>query len=59
MSRQLSKPWFTGLNPELDDRTPIRLLAEGSETEAEAVLQAARLFLCSMPLGKASSKNKL
>jgi hypothetical protein len=36
--------WFTGLNPELDDRAPIRLLVEGSETEAEAVLQAARHF---------------
>lgn len=36
--------WFTGLNPELDDRAPIRLLAEGSDAEARAVLDAARLF---------------
>ena len=36
--------WFTGLNPELDDRAPIRLLAEGTENEARAVLGAARAF---------------
>jgi hypothetical protein len=36
--------WFTGLNPELDDRSPIRLLAEGGEAEARAVLGAARQF---------------
>jgi hypothetical protein len=35
---------FTGLNPELDDRAPIRLLAEGSEDDARAVLGAARAF---------------
>ncbi len=36
--------WFTGLNPELDDRAPIRLLAEGSDDDARAVLGAARAF---------------
>ena len=36
--------WCTGLNPELDDRAPIRLLAEGTENEARAVLGAARAF---------------
>ncbi|MGH7756284.1 MAG: DUF2384 domain-containing protein [Vulcanimicrobiaceae bacterium] len=36
--------WFTGLNPELDDRAPIRLLAEGTEDDARAVLGAARAF---------------
>jgi hypothetical protein len=36
--------WFTGLNPELDDRAPIRLLAEGTEDDARAVLAAARAF---------------
>ena len=36
--------WFTGLNPELDDRAPIRLLAEGTEDDARAVLVAARAF---------------
>jgi hypothetical protein len=36
--------WFTGLNPELDERSPIRLLAEGGEAEGRAVLEAARLF---------------
>ncbi len=41
---ELDRAWFTGLNPELDDRAPIRLLAEGGETDAKAVLQAARHF---------------
>jgi len=36
--------WFTGLNPELDDRSPVRLLAEGTEDDARAVLGAARAF---------------
>jgi hypothetical protein len=36
--------WFTGLNPELDDRSPLRLLAEGTEDDARAVLGAARAF---------------
>jgi len=36
--------WFTGLNPELEDRSPIRLLAEGTEDDARAVLSAARAF---------------
>ncbi len=36
--------WFTGLNPELDDRAPIRLLAEGTDDDARAVLGAARAF---------------
>jgi hypothetical protein len=36
--------WFTGLNPELDDRSPIRLLAEGTEDDARVVLAAARAF---------------
>ncbi len=36
--------WFTGLNPELGDRAPIRLLTEGTEDEARAVLGAARAF---------------
>jgi hypothetical protein len=36
--------WFTGLNPELNDRAPIRLLAEGTDDDARAVLGAARAF---------------
>ena len=36
--------WFTGVNPELDDRSPFRVLAEGTEDEARAVLGAARAF---------------
>jgi hypothetical protein len=38
------RAWFTGLNPKLDDRSPIRLLAEGTEDEARSVLSAARAF---------------
>lgn len=36
--------WFTGLNPELDDCSPLRMLAEGSEDDARAVLGVARSF---------------
>lgn len=36
--------WFTGLNPELDDRSPIRLLAQGTEDDARLVIAAARAF---------------
>jgi hypothetical protein len=42
--QRMVQAWFTGLNPELDDRSPIRLLAEGSEDDARAVLGAARAF---------------
>lgn len=38
--------WFTGLNPELNDRVPIRLLREESvETAGPELLGAARAFL--------------
>jgi hypothetical protein len=38
--------WLTGLNPELNDRVPIRLLREESvETAGPELLGAARAFL--------------
>ena len=38
--------WFTGLNPELGDRVPARLLREGDvETVGPGILGAARAFL--------------
>jgi len=38
--------WFWGLNPELDDRTPAKLLREGElEEVGPEVLGAARAFV--------------
>ncbi len=38
--------WFTGLNPQLDDRSPARLLREGELDDiGPQVLGAARAFL--------------
>jgi hypothetical protein len=38
--------WLTGLNPELDDRVPIRLLREGDlETVGPQILGAIRAFV--------------
>ena len=38
--------WFQGLNPQLDDRSPARLLREGDlERVARDVRQAARAFV--------------
>jgi hypothetical protein len=38
--------WFTGLNPELDDRAPIRLFQDPDfELARQQVLAAARSFL--------------
>jgi hypothetical protein len=38
--------WFTGLNPELNDRVPVRLLREGDvERVGPEILGAARAFL--------------
>ena len=45
-SNRVVQAWFGGLNPELDDRNPARLLREGELTgDGEAVLNAARAFL--------------
>ncbi len=43
---EVIQAWLTGLNPELGDRVPIRLLREGTlEEDGNAVLTAARSFL--------------
>jgi hypothetical protein len=37
--------WFGGLNPQLSDRNPSRLLRDGKAADQEAVLNAARAFV--------------
>jgi hypothetical protein len=45
-SPRVVQAWFTGLNPELQDRTPIRLLREGDvEKVGPELLNAMRAFL--------------
>jgi hypothetical protein len=45
-SPRVVKAWLTGINPELGDRTPLRLLREGSlDSVASEVLGAARAFI--------------
>jgi hypothetical protein len=45
-SARVVQAWFTGLNPELQDRTPIRLLREGNvEKVGPELLNAMRAFL--------------
>ena len=44
--KRVVQAWFTGLNPELDDRVPIRLIREEDlDTAGPEVLRAARSFL--------------
>jgi hypothetical protein len=44
-SREVAQSWFQGLNPQLDDRSPARVLREGStDVAGPAVLAAARAF---------------
>jgi hypothetical protein len=44
-SHQVAQAWFQGLNPQLDDRSPARLLREGDLDEVgPLVLSAARAF---------------
>jgi hypothetical protein len=43
---EVAQAWFQGLNPQLDDRSPARLLRDGGvEQTGPAVLGAARAFL--------------
>lgn len=43
---QVAQTWFRGLNPQLDDRSPARLLREGDLDEVgPVVLAAARSFV--------------
>ncbi len=45
-SPQIAQAWFQGLNPQLDDRSPARMLREGDLDEVRpAVTAAARGFL--------------
>jgi hypothetical protein len=45
-SPRIAQAWMQGLNPQLDDRSPARLLREGDLDEAgPAVIGAARAFL--------------
>ena len=43
---EVTQAWFQGLNPQLDDRSPARLLREGElDDVGPAVMAAARAFL--------------
>jgi hypothetical protein len=45
-SPRIAQAWMQGLNPQLDDRSPARLLREGDLQEVgPAVIGAARAFL--------------
>lgn len=45
-SPRIAQAWFQGLNPQLDDRSPARLLRDGDVDEVgPAVIGAARAFL--------------
>ena len=44
--KKVAQTWFQGLNPQLDDRSPARLLREGDLDEVgPLVVAAARAFL--------------
>jgi hypothetical protein len=43
---EIAQAWFQGLNPQLEDRSPARMLRDGALDEAgPAVISAARAFL--------------
>src|SRR6266849_6691296 len=45
-SAAVIQAWMTGMNPELEDRVPLRLLREGKlEVVGPQILRAARAFL--------------
>ena len=45
-SSEIAQAWFQGLNPQLDDRSPARILREGElEDVGPAVIAAARAFV--------------
>jgi hypothetical protein len=45
-SPEIAQAWFQGLNPQLNDRSPARMLREGELDEVgPAVIAAARAFL--------------
>jgi hypothetical protein len=45
-SKQIAQAWFMGLNPQLNDRSPARLLREGDiDDVGPEVISAARAFV--------------
>jgi hypothetical protein len=45
-SAEVAQSWFQGLNPQLDDRSPARLLREGDPADVgQEILAAARAFV--------------
>lgn len=45
-SATVVQAWMTGINPELDDQSPLRLLRDGQPEEiAPELLRAARTFI--------------
>lgn len=45
-SSEVVQAWMTGINPELDDKAPLRLLRDGKpEDVAPEILRAARTFV--------------
>ena len=44
-SSEIAQAWFQGLNPQLDDRSPARILREGELEEVGAAVVAARAFV--------------
>jgi len=44
-SRETARAWFLGMNPDLDDWTPARVIADDPAKGGKRVMQAARNFL--------------
>ena len=45
-SHEIAQAWFMGLNPQLNDRSPARLLREGALDEVgPEIIAAARAFV--------------
>lgn len=45
-SAEVVQAWMTGINPELDDQCPLRLLRDGNPEEiAPEILRASRAFI--------------
>lgn len=52
-SRSVVQAWFQGMNPQLDDVPPARMLREGQlEDAAQSVLAAARAFTAVLEYGR-------
>jgi hypothetical protein len=44
-SKEIAQAWFTGLNPQLNDRSPARLFREGDLEVGPEIVAAARAFV--------------